>query len=214
MKKLILILLISTIGIYWLSSDSEDDGTLSDQKSQIEIPNPRPAKKVSTLDTPKESQVKESDFSPLEVKKAVIKAPAPIEKNKPVSSSEIDKFKVKEKVALEIDQRWHDRAEILFINELGLTEEEFLSYKKLKAEYHAAKMDALESFYEDQAEEDNIPSTAFAEQEEKITQDFHFYLREKLGMEKYNEYLESLGRFNEEINRDYDAEVMDLEIQL
>lgn len=103
----------------------------------------------------------------------------------------------------EIEERWAEKIETLFIQGLNLGPEDIREYYRLRESYDEAKLKAFEDFHERLGQDGSYHMTSYEEEINlPIQQDYEERLRQRLGDSGMRSYIEMRDDYNRQLRLD------------
>ncbi|MCP4914819.1 MAG: hypothetical protein GY909_17000 [Oligoflexia bacterium] len=118
----------------------------------------------------------------------------------------------------QIEEEWESKVKDLFINQMGMTQEDVDDYYKMKEGYEEDKVEIYQEFHEEMVAKHGDsyqfkPSEEMTSFEKKLREDYQNALRKRIGEENYKLYLETIDSFNERVRREQKPEYPALHLE-
>lgn len=125
---------------------------------------------------------------------------------RPLSEEEMDKM---DEIFEGYEKGWDKEMRNLLQTELGLTEEDYGDYLKMRDGYEEDRLEAFESFHERMAEERGphysySPTQEMVDFDKKLRGEYMDLFRHRYGEEAFARYMNALEKYNDKIRREAD----------
>lgn len=125
---------------------------------------------------------------------------------RPLSEEEMDKM---DEVFEGYEKGWDKEMRGLMQGQLGLTEEDYSDYLKMRDGYEEDRLEAFESFHERMAQERGphysySPTQEMIDFDKKLRQEYWDLFRNRYGEEAFARYMNALEKYNDKIRREAD----------
>lgn len=211
MKAIVVVGIILGIIFYFFFMDPREEDEVSLDREERDS-YPRSFQPKITREASPKNEIEE----PLEPEENLPASPSPTQAEETVATDEEETFddeqtsaqeainnlsdkdlRKVEKSYAKMNQRWGDTVRKL------LTEEEYSDYLDMRQEFQMDLANSYRDFHERMEERDQVfnPSDYEEQVGREIRQKHHDHLKEKIGEEKFAQYISEMDKLNEEIKR-------------
>lgn len=216
MKKVIPILVILGVSIFFfLNREGMDFEATSDttpaksaKKAQGEI------NTATTEMTKSKTPVKKDESNIPITEREIVEAEGSIGE-KTLTEEEMEEL---DEYFDQVEEEWESKVKDLFINQMGMTQEDVDDYYKMKEGYEEDKVEIYQEFHEEMVAKHGDsyqfkPSEEMSSFEKKLREDYQNAFRKRIGEENYKLYLETIDSFNERVRREQKPEYPALHLE-
>lgn len=134
---------------------------------------------------------------------------------RPLTEKEMDKM---DEVFESYEKGWDNEMKSLLLNQMGMTQEDYGDYLKMRSGYEEDRLEAFESFHKRMAQEKGphysySPTQEMMEFENKLKKEYLDLFRKRYGEEAYARYQDALDRYNSKIRKEADPKIGVLNIE-
>ena len=125
---------------------------------------------------------------------------------RPLSEEEMEKM---DQVFESYEKGWDKKMRDLMQTQLGMSEEDYGDYLKMRDGYEEDRLEAFESFHERMAQERGphysySPTQEMIDFDKKLRQEYLDLYRNRYGEEAFARYMDALEKYNDKIRREAD----------
>lgn len=113
-----------------------------------------------------------------------------------------------------IEKAWQDKMKETFIEDMGLSIDEYNEYRVMKKGYEDDRHDAYEKFHKEKAQlGEDYPITSENSENDKIVEEYQELFKLRFGEEGFAHYMKSLDEFNSDLRSEsaQDEEILSID---